>query len=219
MAVLIFIETLIGLLMTVWWMNVIFSHIPQNYPLIHKTDAPISCYLTTNGVHTDFVFSKNDLPKKMQTEFKQLYQLSDSTLTHVAFGWGEGGFFLKTKKWEDLTISTLLVATFHLGNPAMHVVAEKEPIIKKGQTVYLKLTENEFSLLTAYIQESFEIEKGHFVSIAPHNYGENHLFFEANQSYGLFNTCNTWTNNALKHTGLPTSIWTLFPDGIMRWYE
>ena len=49
-------------------------------------------------------------------------------------------------------------------------------------------------------------------------YGKSDKFYEANGTYNLFYTCNTWTNNSLKSAGLKACAWTLFDDPILDKY-
>ena len=50
-------------------------------------------------------------------------------------------------------------------------------------------------------------------------YGKNDAFYEANGSYSLFHTCNTWANNGLKACGQKACFWTPFDSGIFYHYD
>jgi hypothetical protein len=50
----------------------------------------------------------------------------DSNVANVAFGWGDKGFYLETKTWDELKFSTAFKAVFYLGSSAMHVSFHKK---------------------------------------------------------------------------------------------
>jgi uncharacterized protein (TIGR02117 family) len=75
--------------------------------------------------------------------------------------------------------------------------------------------------LIQFITSSFQKDKeGHFMPIKTNaNYGKTDAFYEANGSYSLLHTCNTWANNGLKACGQKCCSWTPFDTGIFLNYE
>jgi len=55
--------------------------------------------------------------------------------------------------------------------------------------------------------------------IQDHNYNQNDAFYEANGKYDLFNTCNSWTNSALKISGQKAAFWALTDTAILQHYN
>ncbi|MDH5604732.1 MAG: DUF2459 domain-containing protein, partial [Cyclobacteriaceae bacterium] len=47
------------------------------------------------------------------------------------------------------------------------------------------------------------------------SYGYNDRFYDSRGYYTLFNTCNTWVNEALKHAEVITSVWSPFDFGVL----
>ena len=50
-------------------------------------------------------------------------------------------------------------------------------------------------------------------------YGNDDAFYEANGTYNLFKTCNTWANNGLKACEKKAALWTPFESGIFYHYK
>jgi len=46
------------------------------------------------------------------------------------------------------------------------------------------------------------------------HYGRTDAFYEATGRYGLFFTCNQWTGQALRASGVPMPAWTPFDFNI-----
>ncbi|HEX9980932.1 MAG TPA: TIGR02117 family protein [Flavobacterium sp.] len=186
-----------------------------------KSKKEVTIYILTNGVHTDIVVPvKNDQVDWTKYIRFENTKARDSTAGLLALGWGDKGFYLETPTWADLKASTAFKAAFGLGNSAIHA------------TFYKKMTENEscksiqisnaqYLQLSKFIRNSLHIDKdGHSMVIQTDaNYGLSDAFYEANGSYSLFQTCNTWTNNALKSCGQKASLWTPFDTGIFYHYK
>jgi len=208
-----FIALIILYLLTYW----VLSRIPvSGNP---GSDPTVTIYLTSNGVHTDFVVPIVNEQKNwgetlnLATDFKQ-----DSTRNWIAIGWGDKNFFLKTKNWSDLTAGTALKATFGLGTGAVHVVQRSEPNPKESNTIKLNITRKEYEQLCGYIDGNF-LKKGTDLSrIRKHPYSEFDFFFDANSTYSLWYTCNSWTNSGLKAANQKACLWTPFKDGIFEKY-
>ena len=176
-------------------------------------------YIRSNGVHTDIILPLRSAAKDWSTELPFANTVSDdSTLTHVAFGWGDKGFYLETKEWADLKASTALKATFGLSGSAMHVTYCQLPQVNdRCRAVRVDAA----TLL--HLAERVEAGFAHRTDgspqwIADRHYEQNDAFYEGTGRYGLFFTCNTWTNSVLKECGLPAATWTATAGGILRQY-
>jgi uncharacterized protein (TIGR02117 family) len=183
---------------------------PANGPLI---------YIHSNGVHTDLVLPLRSAAKDWSALLPFGNTASgDTAATHVSFGWGDKGFYLETKEWADLKVSTALKAAFGLSGSAMHIAFSSEPTVNaKCRAVRVDLAT--LALLTERVESSFEHDaNGLPLWIADRYYGGNDSFYEGTGSYGLFFTCNTWANAVLKYCGLPAALWTATEAGILRQY-
>jgi uncharacterized protein (TIGR02117 family) len=184
--------------------------------------ADMAIYIKTNGVHTDLVVPvKSDLADwSREVKFAHTHLQDTSNIQYLAMGWGDKGFYLQTPTWADLKFSVAFKAAFALSTTAIHA------------TFYDKLQENEscrkilisrnaYNRLVQYISNSFQRNAaGHFIKIATNaNYSKADAFYEANGSYSMLHTCNTWANNGLKASGQKACLWTPFDTGIFQQYK
>lgn len=184
-------------------------------------DADITIYILTNGVHTDLVVPVRtpQIDWSTRIPFRNTVA-NDTAASLLAFGWGDKGFYLETPTWGDLKASTAFKAAFNLSTSAIHA------------TYYRSLRENEscrpiminkaqYARLITYINNSFQTgADGQPLNIVTHaNYDNNDAFYEAQGSYNLFHTCNTWANSGLKSCGQKACRWTIFDTGIFYQYR
>lgn len=185
-----------------------------------QAESGVKIYVKTNGVHTDICVpvEHEDINWKSFIPTEDFPEVKSHS--YLSFGWGDKGFFLDTPTWDDLTFSTAFTAAFLPSPTAMHVqYLESEPVV--SATVKQKfVTPENYLDLTNFIKKSFRKNvSGEVDLIANKGYWHNDNFYEANGSYHLFNTCNKWTNDALKIAGIKTAVLALFSDGIMRHLE
>lgn len=187
----------------------------------HNTNPEISIYLKSNGVHTDVVLPvKTSYKDWSQAIPYQHTRSGDTTLHHIAFGWGDKGFYLETPTWNDLKASTAFKAGFGLSTAAIHTTYYNH--LQEGERcVKFLIAGEQYQRLVAYIESSFKIgDTGNPVVIPTEaRYGDHDAFYEAGGTYSLFHTCNTWTNNALKASGQKACWWTPFDKGIFYQYR
>ena len=194
--------------------SIILGLIPVNVK-VDEDIKTIEIFLSSNGVHTDIILpietTKLNWPGILKhTKFEKLWKYG----SHIAFGWGDRGFYLKTPEWKDLKPGTAMKAMLMNSPAAMHVTLLRQPT--EGR--YMKkvfLSPKQFAALEMYIYRSFTMTNDQQAIFIDHpGYGTSDLFFEANYSFNLVNTCNVWTNRALKVSGIRTSVWTPFDKAI-----
>jgi len=196
------------------------SLIPLNRSMDNNEHADIIIYLSSNGIHTDFV-----LPISNQ-EFSWYSKLNIREISSglenpkwIVFGWGDRKFYLETPEWKDLTIGTALSAVFLPTPSAMHVTV-LEDIYRDEFCVEVRVTKEKYLKLIDYIDRSFKkTEDGKYVRIPGVSYYGCDAFYEANGKFHLFYTCNTWANQGLKQCGLPSALWTPFDRGVLCHYR
>ena len=210
----------IGFLVVYLLATVALSYIPVNKNQSQNAPQNLSVYILTNGVHTDVV-----LPFKNAVYDWSVYldpSLTEGQTTRaqwVGFGWGDKGFYLQTPEWKDLKPSVALNAVLGLSESAMHVTYH-EKMFPNEDCVEIKLNEKQYRALCNFVFQRFDTQNGHFQPIiTDQNYGLSDVFYEAQGSYSLFCTCNTWANNALKAAGLKASLFTLWDKGIFYHYK
>lgn len=171
----------------------------------------------SNGVHTDIVLPTETNYINWENLFPFENTLGKRTnFKYIAIGWGDKGFYLNTPEWKDLKISTALVAATGIGETALHVTYYNN--IKLDElTKQIEISENQYLALIKYIENSIAYGSNHKPQLieTTAQYGQNDAFYEANNSYSIFFTCNTWANDALKTSGIKASKWVAFDKGIL----
>lgn len=197
------------------FVSIILSYIPVNRQF-SSDKGKICIYISSNGVHTDLVMPIKNQMMDWKTIFAE-GEFKDGWLyaTHIAFGWGDKGFYLKTPEWKDLRLSTALKALFIPSTSAVHVTLW--PVPEEDQlTKMVYVTDDEYDKIADYILNSFEYTPdGQIIKIDHPGYGEYDLFFESALKFHLFRTCNVWTCEGLKKAGIRTSLWTPFDRPIL----
>ena len=192
----------------------VLMYLPSNSDYEPATEG-VPLYLISNGVHLDLCIPRSALDADLAEQL--LPYGSGSEL--VSFGWGDKGFFLHTPRWEDLKFSTAFKSLFVPTETAMHLTFYEEPPSWSKVSMVL-LREVELEKLNAFLKEGFGTDASG--SIQPINCceypGTGNVFFEGSGAYHLFQTCNTWSNAAVKSAGLKTAVWTPFDTGTLRYY-
>jgi len=197
----------------------ILSIIPYNNSYKEPLEG-VEIYILSNGIHTDLVLPAITEYKDWTKEVKFENTLSgDTAMNYLAFGWGDKGFYLETPSWADLKFSTAFKAVFYLDGSAVHTRYYKR-MDEDDHCKKIKLTAENYQKLISYIENSFETESSKIPEcIKEAHYGSHDSFYEAKGRYGLFNTCNTWTNKGLKICGARACVWTPFDKGIFYQYH
>lgn len=181
----------------------------------------IAIYILTNGVHTDMVVPVRSAEKDWTKSIEYAHILSnDTTLSYLALGWGDRGFYLETPTWDDLRASTAFKAATGLGKTLIHATFYAQ-MTEDETCKKIMISKTQYLRLVDYIENSFEQDATNRIIHIQTDacYGRNDAFYEAKGSYSLFYTCNTWVNEALKISGQKCCIWTPFDKGIFSKYE
>lgn len=211
----IFILSLLTYLLIVTLLS--FVSVNEDFAENHQ-EIPI--YILTNGVHTDVVLPIKNEHYDWSNQLKFEHTKSkDTTYQYVALGWGDKGFYLETPTWADLKASTALKAATGLSSSAMHVTFYKN--LKENKSCKkIQISLENYQNLIAFINKSFQIKSRDFLKIETDAvYGKHDVFYEANGSYSLFYTCNSWANQVLKVANQKAALWTISDSGIFRHYE
>lgn len=216
--IIIFIIGLVGFVVLYFTFAYLLSRITVN-----NTDTELdemTIYIKTNGVHTDIVMpiKSEIIDWSKQIRFENT-RSKDTTYKFVALGWGDKGFYLETPTWDDLTLPVAFKAVTGLSTTAFHATFYHKMTINDS-CKKIEISKNQYISLINFIEESMQIKNGKYINI-PTNavYGDSDAFYEANGSYSLFTTCNTWSNNALKSCGQKACLWTPFDTGIFLKYQ
>ena len=214
-----YIAIFILLLFTYLLIVTLLSFVSVNEDLV-ENQQEIPIYILTNGVHTDIVLPIKNEHHDWTSQLKFEHTNSkDTTYQYVALGWGDKGFYLETPTWADLKASTAVKAASGLSSSAMHVTFYKS--LKENKSCKkIQISLENYKKLIAFINESFQTKSGEFLKIETNAvYGKHDVFYEANGSYSLFYTCNSWANQALKAANQKAALWTISDSGIFRHYN
>lgn len=185
-----------------------------------STENGIEVFVVSNAVHADIV-----MPIKTEVvDWSEHFGPDDfsgpvNTMTHVAIGWGDRGFFLETPTWADLKASVATKALLLPSESCMHVRMTNAGFLPEP-TRSVKLSEDKYERLVEYIRGTMQTTpEGKPVKIPDQAYGSSDTFYEATGSYHVFNTCNCWVGGGLKEAGvrvgwltpLPKTVYLYFP--------
>lgn len=182
----------------------------------------MAIYIKTNGVHTDLVVPvKNDLVDwSREIRFANTHLEDTCTAHYLAMGWGDKGFYLQTPHWSDLKFSVAFKAAFALSTTAIHTTFY-DTLTENKSCKKIMISKSAYARLADYINNSFQKDAaGHVIKInTSANYNKADAFYEANGSYSMLHTCNTWANSGLKYCGQKACLWTPFDTGIFLKYQ
>jgi uncharacterized protein (TIGR02117 family) len=214
------VGVLVLFVLVYWATAYILSAIPVNSGFKQCEKDAVEIYILTNGVHTDLVLPlKNEIKDWTAVVNPADTKSGAARARFVAFGWGDKGFYLNTPTWGDLKFSTAFNAMFYLSTTAMHVTFY-ENMNESKSCKKIRITKASYNKLIKYINKSFATDSAYrYKLIKGSSYGRNDAFYDANGTYSLFLTCNSWANNGLKEANLKACYWTAFDTPIFSKYE
>lgn len=181
----------------------------------------IAIYIMTNGVHTDIIVPAVSAEMNWTKEISYRNTLeADSNYKYLAIGWGDKKFYLETPEFSDLKLSNGLRAISGLSTSAMHTTYYKN-IREDASCKKIIISKVQYRQLIDYILNSFKKDEArHLINVKSNiHYDIGDAFYEAEGSYSIFKTCNTWANAALKACGQRSCLWTIFDTGIFLKYQ
>jgi uncharacterized protein (TIGR02117 family) len=200
---------LLGVIVAYLALAIVLSLIPTRPGPISNAERQLM-YISSNGVHTDFVIRRDHLPADLLGELGEL-----ATYEYLGFGWGDKGFYLDTPTWADLEPGTAIRAMLLPSPTAVHVTGY-DTVGDDWAT--LAVTAWQLEQLLVYLRSTFSYgATGQIQPIDHPGYGDNDRFYEAVGSYNAIVTCNTWINRGLKRMHVRTALWAPSEWGIMRW--
>ena len=202
----------VGLFMLTAWLG---SSVPRNSDW-EEPDEGVTLMLETNGIHTGIIMPLVSADKDWRELFPRTdLANSNRPYTHISVSWGEREVFLNTPNWSDLTLGAAIGAAFG-GDGLLHVAHYVRPM--EGDSVKaFTVTREQYRALVADIER-----------ITPPNpatrdvydgYSSYDVFYDADGTYHIGNTCNQWTADRLAAAGIKTAWWSPFPGGVMKWVD
>jgi len=196
--------------------GIVGSLIPAN-PDWKEPAQGVTIFVRTNGVHTWLVVPKvsEEMDWRAVADPRHLKDPRYGWSNHLAFGFGNRDFYLNTPTWDDLTVSTTLAAAFGRGPGLVHVEHVHDPQ-SDAYTKPLRISGPEFSRLTRFIKDSFVLDQaGRPVPVLGKGYSGGDAFYEGRGKYNMARTCNEWTGEGLRTSGIKAGVWTPFSQSIM----
>jgi uncharacterized protein (TIGR02117 family) len=170
----------------------------------------VTVYVLSNGWHTEIVLPRAALPDGMLPE-----AVDFPGAAWLSVGWGEAGYFPAPEPTLWQTVQAALWPT-----PAVllltGLVGEPRDVYTASELVALDIDAAGFRRLVAYVDDSFE--RAGAPRAWAHLAGRHRfsLFYPATGRFHLFNTCNTWTADALAAAGLPVRAFgTMTAEDVM----
>ncbi|CAA6802806.1 MAG: Unknown protein [uncultured Sulfurovum sp.] len=181
----------------------IFTLFPQKRGEYYLKDSK-EIHILYNEMHSDIVFNIQDL------NISNFPHFENKKTGYLAFGWGDKETYLNTPNIANLKISTSLKALFMNTSALMHVsYMPNIDYFKNLKTIKLSLEQHQH--LKVSILKSFnfrgKIYKG---------YEREDIFYTANASYNLINTCNTWSGDRLRELNISMPYWTPFSWSVVN---
>jgi len=189
---------------------VLIGLIPVNNSFVPAEEG-VEVFLISNAVHADIIVPKTTDVVDWVARFEQAEFSGDvDDETHVAIGWGDRGFFLKTETWDDFDLSVAANALLVPSESCLHVSFTKP--VYYSNAVSVKVSQSQYQSLVDHINGTFLLDDaGNYVQIPGYSYSTRDAFFRASGRYHLFNTCNSWVGRGLKSSGVRTPWFSPMP--------
>lgn len=175
--------------------------IPVNNDFIPAENG-IKLHIVSNAVHADIIVPKtNDVVDWTESFHEFNFSGDISTESHVAFGWGDRGFFLETETWDDFKLSTAANALLLPSRSCLHVSFTRPEYF--SNTTSVVVSKEQYEKLIEFINGTFKLNaQGNRIQIQGYAYSTTDAFFVAHGRYHLLNTCNSWVGRGLKIAGV-----------------
>ena len=174
-------------------------------------------YLAANGIHTDIIMPvEADGLDWAPLIPKSDFAAPDPTARWIAFGAGEQRVYLNTPTWWDLTPRTIWSALTG-GREVIHAEYVTDPAYAARE---IRLRPPEYRRLWAAVRAGFQLGPGGRPLRIDHpGYGRSDAFYRANGRASMFRTCNSWVASRLRLSGVKTSLWPPFSEGLLWRYR
>ncbi|MCG8691145.1 MAG: DUF2459 domain-containing protein [Minwuiales bacterium] len=162
-------------------------------------------YVVSNGWHTAVV-----LPRPALAETGLLPEADDfPDAAFLEFGWGDRTYYPA----EDKTVGMALGAAFTATPAVMHMAGlgrAPRPDGTDREVVPVALSAEGFRRLAAAVAGEFQRPEGGRAAPVSRGLYPNSNFYDAHDTFHLFNTCNTWTARMVRAAGVDIS-----PSGVV----
>ena len=166
------------------------------------TKDGVEIFVVSTAVHADIILPRQNEVEDWSEWFSEFEYRGDiSRASHVAFGWGDRGFFLETETWDDLKLSIAANALLWPSESCVHVSFTRPEYYTAATSV--TISEEQYEQLVEFIKSTLVLDdEGNPNQIEGYAYSSTDAFFDAYGNYHLLNTCNSWVGRALKTSGV-----------------
>jgi uncharacterized protein (TIGR02117 family) len=172
-------------------------HFSVSKDLIVDKEGFHKIYYIKQNWHTAIVFNIDEIDSILFREYNSFkeYNLID-------IGWGDEEFY----QYPGFDSGLAFKALFYANPSTLRVEGvnlSMEEYFKLSEIVIeLDVSEEQFNGICNYINNSFYLSEDGDTIILSQRGEEKIIFYKANGSYHLFNTCNTWLAKGLNEAGL-----------------
>jgi len=128
-------------------------------------------------------------------------------------GWGDKETYQSTPNWGDLKASVAIKALLINTPSALHIRYLEHLAWMGDSVIPLKLNQAISDAVENRILDSFRDNKPEILSLG---YDAGDRFYYSKGKYNIFNTCNTWTGDVLRQSGVSMSLWTPFSYNVVQ---
>lgn len=187
----------------------VFKHLQKSGA---SAKSPYKVYIISKGIHTGLVIPVNDITLN-RISSSEFFAQSE----YIDFGWGEEYFYQHSGAGVCMGIRAVLLPNSSVMRVEGFSGILNELVGWSDYTVMFNFTQDEFSRLCGYIDESFTRDpEGKLIEVSRKSGGEI-LFFKSVYTYWGLRTCNTWAAQALKVAGLDvTPLFVITAGGLFN---
>ncbi|TIX50771.1 DUF2459 domain-containing protein [Alteraurantiacibacter aquimixticola] len=192
------------------------SAIPRNDPTPVIAEG-VTIMVETNGTHTGVIMPIVTSEKDWRETFPSAGQPTGRGMpTHVAVGWGEREVFLNVPTWGDLKPGTALRIAVFGGEPIMRVSHYVRPAPGLDHRP-VTISREAYLTMVLAIEDSLPPADGPRTILRGTSPAD--AYYDANGTYTLAYTCNSWVGDILAEADIQMGLWTPFSGGVMKWIE
>lgn len=159
-------------------------------------------YMTNNGLHTHFIFPRNDVISRAPY-LKDYFPNADL----LQLGWGDYHYYGNPMQSRWMGLKALFLPTSAvLGILGLRDLDEVHINTNIYEIAVEKLGWNK---IIDFICSHLKRDSLYQLNLVRINHDNEH-FFAAYGTYSILNTCNTWSARALNSAGLSLHLWRAF---------
>lgn len=173
--------------------------------------VPVNYISVTYGLaHTNILI---DLSQASTQWHQLLPELVPNKEGLLLIGWGDRETYQSTPTWADLKVWVAFKALFVHTPSVLHVRYLPYSSSLLDPVISLEISAVMAKKIESNILNSF---KDNVPVMLSSGYGNSDRFYYSKGSYHLFNTCNTWTGDVLRQSGVEISAWTPFSYNVIH---